>query len=127
MAGSVGGALTAWLWRYVWQRFLPDCRVSGGDRNRRYLLAGRPEETAAAQAWLSAQGVPETLVGRMVWPLDEARLRDRIRMDRIAEVVFCSPDVPFSDMVRWMEACRSAGAEYSSFSENGGKVAGQKF
>ncbi len=126
VAGSAGCALTAWGWRYVWHGLWPDWWVLGNGRSRRYLLAGRPSEMEAGGRWLEEKGVAADHIGRMVWPMTEAQLRDRIRIDRISEVVFCSPDVPFSDMVRWMEACRSAGAEYSSFSATGGKVAGQK-
>ena len=126
VAGSAACALTAWGWRYVWQRLLPDWWVLGNGRRRKYLLAGRPEETEPARRWLLAKGVSEPQVGCMVWPMNERQLRERIRIDRVTEVVFCSQDVPFSDMVRWMETCRMAGVEYSGFTEAGGKVAGQK-
>lgn len=126
VAGSAACALTAWGWRYFWQWCLPTWWVLGNGRRRKYLLVGRPEETEPARRWLSAKGVSDKQIGRMVWPMGERQLCDRIRIDRVSEVVFCSQDVPFSDMVRWMEACRSAGAEYSGFSESGGKVAGQK-
>lgn len=127
VAGSTVCALTAWGWRYVWQGGFPDWHLAGRRRERRYLLAGRPEEMDAARAWLLERGVSGSRIGRMAWPMDETRLPDRIRIDKISEVVFCSPDVPFSDMVRWMDRCRAAGVEYSSFSTVGGKVSGLKF
>lgn len=127
IAGSVSAGLTAWGWRYVWARCLNGWWVLGNGRQRRYLLAGRPEEVSEARRWLEEKGVSDAQIGQMVWPMDAARLSEKIRIDRIAEVVFCNEDVPFSDMVRWMDACRAAGAEYSSFSAGGGKVSGQKF
>lgn len=127
VAGSVGSVLSAWLWRYLWQGVFPKWSLIDSTRRRRYLLAGGTNETTAARQWLHQKGVDDSQIESLSGGFNEEKLRERIRMDKVSEVVFCNADVPFSDMVRWMEVCRAAGVGYSSFSVAGGKVAGYKF
>lgn len=122
VGGSLMACAVACCLRYLYSIVFPKLFVFGSKRKKRYLLAGEPQETQKARKWLLERGFGLDKIYSAHWPLTEDKLRETIKINKISEVVFCSEDIPFSEMVRWMRCAKDCEAEYCSFSDVFGRI-----